>query len=215
MDEERLESAIYSLFARCLQLRQKYIDVSLQDISKMASNSSRTGRGEGLLAVSTSSGLMSGSASIGSDGDETIEAAEATHVQLGPMEGVTARLGDDGVFAMEEEGSGPSGTLPEHVNTPLASVAEYYADINFVWQQVAIDGPAKSLAFRRLRYLEAEFSLYMLLNEAAEMAEQKAVPHRDFYNVRKVDTHVHHSSSMNCKHLLRYPACPSPTAPGS
>ncbi len=26
----------------------------------------------------------------------------------------------------------------------------------------------------------------------------------DFYNVRKVDTHVHHSSSMNQKHLLRF-----------
>lgn len=30
------------------------------------------------------------------------------------------------------------------------------------------------------------------------------VPHRDFYNVRKVDNHVHHSSSMNQKHLLRF-----------
>jgi hypothetical protein len=26
----------------------------------------------------------------------------------------------------------------------------------------------------------------------------------DFYNLRKVDTHVHHSSSMNQKHLLRF-----------
>ena len=25
----------------------------------------------------------------------------------------------------------------------------------------------------------------------------KQVPHRDFYNIRKVDTHVHHSSCMN------------------
>src|SRR5947199_10740232 len=32
----------------------------------------------------------------------------------------------------------------------------------------------------------------------------KSVAHRDFYNVRKVDTHVHHSSSMNQKHLLRF-----------
>ena len=28
------------------------------------------------------------------------------------------------------------------------------------------------------------------------------MPGRDFYNVRKVDTHIHHSSSMNQKHLL-------------
>ena len=26
----------------------------------------------------------------------------------------------------------------------------------------------------------------------------------DFYNTRKVDTHVHHSSCMNQKHLLRF-----------
>lgn len=30
------------------------------------------------------------------------------------------------------------------------------------------------------------------------------VDHSDFYNVRKVDTHVHHSSCMNQKHLLRF-----------
>eukprot|EP00913_Durusdinium_trenchii_P007273 g6836.t1 len=28
--------------------------------------------------------------------------------------------------------------------------------------------------------------------------------HRDFYNVRKVDTHIHHSAAMNAKHLLRF-----------
>lgn len=26
----------------------------------------------------------------------------------------------------------------------------------------------------------------------------------DFYNMRKVDTHIHHSSCMNQKHLLRF-----------
>jgi AMP deaminase len=30
------------------------------------------------------------------------------------------------------------------------------------------------------------------------------VPGRDFYNVRKVDTHIHHSSSMNQKQLLKF-----------
>lgn len=30
------------------------------------------------------------------------------------------------------------------------------------------------------------------------------MPHRDFYNVRKVDVHVHHSSCMNQKHLLSF-----------
>ncbi|KAF4577276.1 AMP deaminase [Pleurotus pulmonarius] len=50
----------------------------------------------------------------------------------------------------------------------------------------------------------SKFTMYTLLNESQELAEMKSVPHRDFYNVRKVDTHVHHSSSMNQKHLLRF-----------
>lgn len=42
------------------------------------------------------------------------------------------------------------------------------------------------------------------MNDIRESAQQKAVPHRDFYNVRKVDTHVHAASCMNQKHLLRF-----------
>jgi len=65
-------------------------------------------------------------------------------------------------------------------------------------------GPIKSFSYQRLRYLEAKWNLYGLLNEGKETVDTKSVPHRDFYNVRKVDTHVHHSSAMNQKHLLRF-----------
>lgn len=43
-----------------------------------------------------------------------------------------------------------------------------------------------------------------MLNADKEFLAQKSAPHRDFYNVRKVDTHVHHSACMNQKHLLRF-----------
>lgn len=46
--------------------------------------------------------------------------------------------------------------------------------------------------------------MHRLLNDAAEKLCNKKVPHRDFYNVRKVDTHVHLASCMNQKHLLRF-----------
>ncbi|CAI2337749.1 unnamed protein product [Caenorhabditis sp. 36 PRJEB53466] len=46
--------------------------------------------------------------------------------------------------------------------------------------------------------------LHVLLNELRELHEQKGVSHRDFYNIRKVDTHIHAASSMNQKHLLRF-----------
>ncbi|XDV28797.1 hypothetical protein PO909_032010, partial [Leuciscus waleckii] len=43
-----------------------------------------------------------------------------------------------------------------------------------------------------------------MLNEMAELKELKGVPHRDFYNVRKVDTHIHAAACMNQKHLLKF-----------
>ncbi|CAO3638756.1 unnamed protein product [Cunninghamella blakesleeana] len=80
---------------------------------------------------------------------------------------------------------------------------EFYEDLDTVLTTIS-DGPAKSFAFRRLRFLDSSWQMYILLNEFQEMADSKRVSHRDFYNVRKVDTHVHHSSCMNQKHLLRF-----------
>ncbi|OCH92633.1 AMP deaminase [Obba rivulosa] len=85
----------------------------------------------------------------------------------------------------------------------IPCIREYFMDLDYVLSVIA-DGPTKSFAYKRLGYLANKFTMYSLLNESQELAEMKAVPHRDFYNVRKVDTHVHHSSSMNQKHLLRF-----------
>eukprot|EP01112_Ceratiomyxa_fruticulosa_P010299 TRINITY_DN2716_c0_g2_i4.p1 TRINITY_DN2716_c0_g2~~TRINITY_DN2716_c0_g2_i4.p1 ORF type:complete len:463 (-),score=81.09 TRINITY_DN2716_c0_g2_i4:574-1962(-) len=82
-------------------------------------------------------------------------------------------------------------------------LSEFYRDLSNLMKCTSF-GPCKTLCFRRLRLLEAKYNLHMLLNDGEELACQKLVPHRDFYNVRKVDTHVHHSSSMNQKHLLRF-----------
>ena len=45
---------------------------------------------------------------------------------------------------------------------------------------------SKSFCYRRLRFLESKFGIHVMLNETRELAGQKQVPHRDFYNVRKV-----------------------------
>ncbi|KAI4967245.1 hypothetical protein ZWY2020_029149 [Hordeum vulgare] len=52
--------------------------------------------------------------------------------------------------------------------------------------------------------IRTKFNLHLMVNADRELLAQKAAPHRDFYNVRKVDTHVHHSACMNQKHLLRF-----------
>lgn len=99
-----------------------------------------------------------------------------------------------------------SNDFTSSIKSPIVDVPtlrEYYIHLDSV-HEIASDGPAKSFAYRRLQYLEGRYNLYTLLNEYEEVADTKKVPHRDFYNVRKVDTHVHHSSCMNQKHLLRF-----------
>ncbi|KII90921.1 hypothetical protein PLICRDRAFT_697351 [Plicaturopsis crispa FD-325 SS-3] len=108
-------------------------------------------------------------------------------------------IDDTGVFQVYEsakaEDKKPLYDIP--------SIREYFVDLDYVLGVIA-DGPSKSFAFRRLKYLTSKFEMYSLLHEYQELADMKRVPHRDFYNLRKVDTHVHHSSSMNQKHLLRF-----------
>ncbi|KAH6630650.1 hypothetical protein B0J18DRAFT_421807 [Chaetomium sp. MPI-SDFR-AT-0129] len=113
---------------------------------------------------------------------------------------MTYHLDDMGVYQVYENGTSEAADTPI-VNVP--TIKEYYLDLEEILN-VSSDGPSKSFAFRRLQYLEGKFNLYILLNEYQETADSKKVPHRDFYNVRKVDTHVHHSACMNQKHLLRF-----------
>lgn len=54
---------------------------------------------------------------------------------------------------------------------------EYFIDLEYVLG-VCADGPAKSFAFRRLKYLASKWNLYTLLNEYQELADMKRVPHR-------------------------------------
>lgn len=89
------------------------------------------------------------------------------------------------------------------IEYPFPRLDEFVRDMHLMCALIA-DGPLKSFCYRRLSYLSSKFQLHVLLNELRELAAQKAVAHRDFYNVRKVDTHIHASSSMNQKHLLRF-----------
>uniref|UniRef100_A0A098D4V6 AMP deaminase n=1 Tax=Gibberella zeae (strain ATCC MYA-4620 / CBS 123657 / FGSC 9075 / NRRL 31084 / PH-1) TaxID=229533 RepID=A0A098D4V6_GIBZE len=112
-------------------------------------------------------------------------------------DGRSYKLDDNGVYQVFESDNAHAPA------TQVPTIREFYMDLDDILD-VSSDGPSKSFAFRRLQYLEGKFNLYVLLNEYQETADSKKVPHRDFYNVRKVDTHVHHSACMNQKHLLRF-----------
>ena len=109
----------------------------------------------------------------------------------------TFELDQNGIYRVYE--SENSDIPMMHVPT----LRDFYMDLDEV-QDVASDGPTKSFAFRELEILEGRFTLHTLENGYQETADSKKAPHRDFYNVRKVDTHVHHSACMNQKHLLRF-----------
>ncbi|TKR80966.1 hypothetical protein L596_014929 [Steinernema carpocapsae] len=109
---------------------------------------------------------------------------------LGRKHGVTQILGED-------------GKVVETFRPYYISKDKFLKDTERMITMIT-DGPLKSFCYRRLKYLENKFQLHVLLNELRELHEQKSVPHRDFYNIRKVDTHIHAASSMNQKHLLRF-----------
>ena len=79
--------------------------------------------------------------------------------------------------------------LPLHHTTLYHTISHYTTQV----KHTVFSGPTTSYAFTRLELLSAKFNFHILLNGTRELNASKSVPHRDFYNVRKVDTHVHHS----------------------
>ncbi|RYR72467.1 hypothetical protein Ahy_A02g006686 isoform A [Arachis hypogaea] len=86
---------------------------------------------------------------------------------------------------------------------PVANATTFFTDLHQILRVIAA-GNIRTLCHHRLNLLEQKFNLHLMLNADREFLAQKSAPHRDFYNVRKVDTHVHHSACMNQKHLLRF-----------
>ncbi|XP_074833675.1 AMP deaminase 1 isoform X2 [Carettochelys insculpta] len=83
------------------------------------------------------------------------------------------------------------------------NLQEFVDDMNFLLALIA-QGPMKTYAHRRLKFLSSKFKVHEMLNDMEELKELKNNPHRDFYNCRKVDTHIHAAACMNQKHLLRF-----------
>lgn len=54
----------------------------------------------------------------------------------------------------------------------VPSLREYFVDLDYILNVIA-DGPTKSFAFRRLKYLASKFTMYSLLNEFEELAAMK------------------------------------------
>ncbi|KAI9778516.1 MAG: AMP deaminase [Geoglossum umbratile] len=243
-------SAIYTNIQKVLDIRHKYIRLSLQGPSdnpkddpswriyppppepswmeeKERQNPSVSGSVAGNNSLGNS-GIFSSESFVrpnaeqvrpqSSSGAYSVVPPQPQHRKRKPGENIgedfvmsdLLPLPDEGemMFSLDETGVFQvfENSRSIELGSPIVSIPtirDFYMDLEEILN-VSSDGPSKSFAFRRLQYLEGKFNLYVLLNEYQEMADSKRVPHRDFYNVRKVDTHVHHSACMNQKHLLRF-----------
>jgi len=119
-----------------------------------------------------------------------------------PLPGPSAAVchWEDGVLSVY---ASPTALMRRSPMYPHRRWREFADDLRSL-MAVVVAPAARSFCHLRLKLLGERFAMHATLNDRQERLEQAAVPHRDFYNVRKVDTHVHHSSSMNQKHLLRF-----------
>eukprot|EP00963_Diacronema_lutheri_P012485 scaffold1771_cov343-Pavlova_lutheri.AAC.15 len=132
------------------------------------------------------------------------EAKVPTEIRPQPFEhkgmekvAVTYRMVKGVVHVYPKEGDGTP------LYKPPADDREFFTDMHRMLKHASL-GPVRTLTYHRLLLLEQKFQMYLMLNADREFLSQKTAPHRDFYNVRKVDTHIHHSACMNQKHLLRF-----------
>jgi len=86
---------------------------------------------------------------------------------------------------------------------PPIKMSEFLADLTKIIQQV-YSSSIKSFSYKRLHILEKKFEMHILHNREKEIMEQKLKHQRDFYKVKKVDTHIHHSACMDVNLLLKY-----------
>lgn len=87
----------------------------------------------------------------------------------------------------------------EHSVKP--SFKEFFQDLSHIIN-CSTSKIGSLLAAKRIDFLKAKFDSYTLLNENKELYLTKLNPHRDFYNVRKIDNNVTVAMCMSKTHLL-------------
>ncbi|XP_053313540.1 AMP deaminase 1 isoform X2 [Spea bombifrons] len=107
----------------------------------------------------------------------------------------------NGVIYVYPDEEAVAKNQPKDLNYP--NLHTFVDDMNFLITLIA-QGPVKTYSHRRLKFLSSKYQVHEMLNEMEELKELKNNPHRDFYNCRKVDTHIHAAACMNQKHLLRF-----------
>eukprot|EP00054_Salpingoeca_dolichothecata_P024789 m.170116 g.170116 ORF g.170116 m.170116 type:complete len:706 (+) comp25139_c0_seq1:109-2226(+) len=84
----------------------------------------------------------------------------------------------------------------------LPTYADFVDDLTFV-MDTANDGPARTFAYRRLKVLESKFTLHYQTWRCEERAQLNGNG-TDFFQICKVDTHVHLAGAVPSRVLLKF-----------
>ncbi|XP_074605216.1 AMP deaminase 2-like isoform X2 [Brevipalpus obovatus] len=180
------------IFGKALRLREKYMDMCRQSFPSLTKHYIHsTGENE--------------SDSENQDNQNHLEVESVPITDPWNLEfpgSIGYELGlNNGIVQVYRNKEAKDNSQP--IEYPFPSLHEFLEDMKAICDMIT-DGPLKSYCFHRLSYLSTKFQLHVILNDKRELQAQKSVSHRDFYNIRKVDTHVHAASCMNQKHLLRF-----------
>ncbi|KAG8517632.1 AMP deaminase 1, partial [Galemys pyrenaicus] len=177
---------------RALCIREKYMQKSFQRFPKTPSKYLRNIEGETWVANENFYPVFTPPVKKGEDPFRTDELPENLGYHLKMKDGVVHLYPSEAAACKDE---------PKPL--PYPNLDAFLDDMNFLLALIA-QGPVKTYTHRRLKFLSSKFQVHEMLNEMDELKELKNNPHRDFYNCRKVDTHIHAAACMNQKHLLRF-----------
>ncbi|KAM4570670.1 AMP deaminase 1 [Fundulus diaphanus] len=177
---------------RALTIREKYMKLGYQRFPRTASQFLRQMEGESFKVEDEVQPVFNPPPKDGEDPFDTSN--------LPKNLGYVARM-KDGLMYVYNDAAAADKHQPKDL--PHPDYDTFIDDMNFLIALIA-QGPTKTYTHRRLKFLISKFNVHEMLNEMEEMKELKLNPHRDFYNCRKVDTHIHAAACMNQKHLLRF-----------
>uniref|UniRef100_A0A3P9LU53 AMP deaminase n=1 Tax=Oryzias latipes TaxID=8090 RepID=A0A3P9LU53_ORYLA len=177
---------------RALTIREKYMRLAYERFPRTASQYLREIEGE---TFKVEDQLQPVFMAPPKDGEDPFDAKS-----LPENLGYVARMRDGLIYVYNDAAAADKH---QHKDLPHPDYDTFIDDMNFLIALIA-QGPTKTYTHRRLKFLMSKFNVHEMLNEMEEMKELKMNPHRDFYNCRKVDTHIHAAACMNQKHLLRF-----------
>ncbi|XP_036068828.1 AMP deaminase 1 isoform X1 [Oryzias melastigma] len=177
---------------RALTIREKYMRLAYERFPRTASQYLRDVEGETFKVEDQLQPVFTAPPKDGEDPFDTKSLPENL--------GYVARM-KEGLIYVYNDAAAADKHQPKDL--PHPDYNTFIDDMNFLIALIA-QGPTKTYTHRRLKFLMSKFNVHEMLNEMEEMKELKMNPHRDFYNCRKVDTHIHAAACMNQKHLLRF-----------